>query len=747
MSAAPLDPSGAARSRAPSRRRRSASGAVPHDATSATVVIDEVLHDGGLCVVRGRTATAASLRIVAPRRVVGTAPQPGETWTFGGVVREHCDFGAQFDATTAAIGRPSGALVVQAIARGRAFPGIGAVRAQRLWDRYGVRVFDLLDAGVADPFAEELGADLAAVLVGGWRTLDQQAKAYRWMVVHGVEPTLARKIIDLYAELPVPEASLSDAAVKGRVVWHLEDDPYRLLAFAPWRAVDRAARRMGVAHDDPRRMVGAAEAVLAHRLTKRADTWMPADDLHEASARLLGLPLAIGRRAADLAVAAGAVVTHAGGYQGAGCAVMERFVAERCAAMREGRFAAAQTRLEWVPTPSSVAAVLDAYEREERRRTASFALNDAQRAAVWMAVTEPLSCLVGGPGVGKTTVLKAVHRVAEHHERRVVQAALSGRAAQRMEEATGRPASTIAALLVRIERGDELLADEPLVIVDEASMVDLASLYRLLRALEPGARLLLVGDPGQLAPVSFGLTFHVLAEDGATPRTTLKEVMRQTAASGIPRVCEAIRAGRAPALRAWDDGLRAGVSFVDCPPSRITERVVELLASLGGVRAAQVVGSTKSGPGTVGEINSRLHALASLGGTPAPGRFFLNEPVVATRNDYDIGVMNGELGTVLSATEDGGLVVRFDAGEKTMPAAYLDDLELAFAITCHKAQGSQFPRVIVPVTANRLLDRTLLLTAVSRAEEQVILVGDRAEFDAAVRRASGPSLRLVGLGR
>jgi exodeoxyribonuclease V alpha subunit len=150
-----------------------------------------------------------------------------------------------------------------------------------------------------------------------------------------------------------------------------------------------------------------------------------------------------------------------------------------------------------------------------------------------------------------------------------------------MKETTRREASTIAMLLVRVEKRDEQLTDEPLVIIDESSMVDLPSLYRLLRAMPPGARLLLVGDPGQLPPVGFGLTFHLLAVDAAVPRAVLTQPLRQTDASGIPRVCSAIREGRLPDLLAWNPDLRDGVAFIDATPCMIKETVLDVVAELG----------------------------------------------------------------------------------------------------------------------------------------------------------------------
>ena len=297
-----------------------------------------------------------------------------------------------------------------------------------------------------------------------------------------------------------------------------------------------------------------------------------------------------------------------------------------------------------------------------------------------------------------------------------------------------------------------MLDDEPLVIIDESSMADLATMYRLLRRFPPGVRLLLVGDPGQLPPIGFGLVLHVLAggvEPAAVPRTVLTVPRRQSHASGIPHVCETIRRGVVPVLGApdWDDA--EGASFVQASPEDVTDTIIDVLAHLGPRTQAQVVGSVKGRPGGVTDINRTLQRLHAPGrGPQLNGRFFAGDPVLVTRNDYDLGVMNGDLGVALENEEGGGLRCRFDDGGKVLSAAMLfEHVELAYAITCHKAQGSQFPIVIVPVTPSRLLDRTLLLTAISRAQLRVIVVGDSATFAAAITRPPNPELRRVGLGR
>lgn len=329
-------------------------------------------------------------------------------------------------------------------------------------------------------------------------------------------------------------------------------------------------------------------------------------------------------------------------------------------------------------------------------------------------MSHEFAVLTGGAGVGKTTVLKAIYALADELGVLVHQIALSGRAALRMSEATGRPAMTCAGWLLRLEAGDIALDDQPLIVVDESSMVDLPLLYRILRNLVPGCRLLMVGDPGQLPPVGFGLSFHILAEDPQVPRVHLTEVMRQAAETGIPQVSLDIRAGRVPSLQAFDPGHAIGVSFVDADQAEVVASTLEVLELLGGWGENQIVGSTKGtgnpdDGGTVA-MNAVLHqARAERGDEPLFSRFYAGEPVIYTVNDYDLGLMNGSLGVLVGmvAGDEGESfsVGRFGDQEIIIPSPKLEDLELAYAITTHKAQGSQFPTVIVPVFRNMIPHR------------------------------------------
>ena len=222
--------------------------------------------------------------------------------------------------------------------------------------------------------------------------------------------------------------------------------------------------------------------------------------------------------------------------------------------------------------------------------------------------------------------------------------------------------------------------------VDESSMLDLPTTYRLLRRLQPGCRLLLLGDPGQLPPIGFGLVFHAMVKEGAIPQVELTEIMRQADATGIPRVARDIREGRIPSLADYR-GLGSGVSFIDCAAEEIVDVVLDVVNDLGGVDACRIVGAVKDGPAGVKTINRSFHGLLTPG-KPCLHGYAVGEPVIWLRNNADIGLLNGSLGVVVRA--DGELVIEWDGeGEKVIDPARLEDMSLAYA--SYHSQSSRQP--------------------------------------------------------
>lgn len=711
-----------------------------------TVVITKVVHASSSgAVFQGYDMAGAAWRLVANPMAMPRPPVQGEVWEIDGRVRTHPVYGRQVAVERATLERPSGAMIINLL-KGPHFPDIGETAATALWDRWGEDLYRHLDEGNPAALLEALGGGWraqtqVAKLIEVWPTLQVEQAVYLWLDRHGIPPRLGCRIIECYDR---------DAISK------LEENPYRLIAFTGWVPVDAIARCLGMAADDPRRLVAGVEAALYQRYDRK-HTWTPGPTLRAHVAKLLG-DVALAEAAISRAAEDRATISIAGGWQALGPHIMEGVIAAQCVSMiGPDTMGAAQPVLYRRQLDGDLLRkVIRQFETRE-----GYALNREQKEAVHMAATTPLSVLTGGAGVGKTSVLKCVGDAAEAIGWSVHQMALSGRAALRIQEATGRTATTIASWLKRVREGGTRLDDEPLLLIDEGSMIDLPTMYQIVQAMGPGCKLLLVGDPAQLPPIGPGLTFHALAACEDVPQVRLTEVMRQSAATGIPAVAAAIRRGEVPALDTFTPAPTDGVSFIACTKEQIVETILDVMAALGGPGVAQVVGSIKGGgrreDAGIVAINSAFHTIAAAGRERRRlfDRFLPGEPILWTENDYSLGLMNGNLGYVLGAADAGladegaegtvpALLATFDGETKSIPVYDIERAEHAYAISCHKSQGSQFERVIVPVMRNRIMDRTLLYTAVTRAQKQVVLVGDRRAFEEAVAAAPSFSVRETG---
>ena len=696
---------------------------------SATVTISSV-HPGpsGGAIFSGRDPAGTLLRFVADRDRIWRAPVVGEVWSLEGESRSHPRYGDQVYVHRATPVEPAGRLIVNFLLRHPAFDGlgIGKAKAARLWAEFGPDLHVALSKGDAAKLSGVLPGDSAQKLVDAWRSVTEEASVVSFLDEHGFDLLLANKVRAVW-----PESTLAK----------LSDNPYRMLAFANWEKVDRAARSLGVTEHDPRRQVAAVEAFLYRRLDSK-HTLTPRAMLLDGVRRQMQTR---GLDGASVAVEqAGnehAIVVTGGGYQPLGAAVMEKVVAGRLREILGGVPGSERNPLS-TNLASITAEAIAGFEKNKGLK-----LNARQRQAVEMAAQQPLGVLTGGAGTGKTAVLQVIHRIAEQAGVSVFQMALSGRAAQRMREATARPASTIAAFLRTAERGAIEPDSEPLVIIDESSMLDLPLMYSIVRVMPVRARLLLVGDPYQLPPIGFGLVFHILAASQSIPRVELVEVHRQTQSSGIPQAAHQIRRGIVPPLPPFA-GVHAGVSFIEADSSNVIEHILRVRAKWAECGGVQILGVTKRGASGIRNINATLHAEASACKPKLDGwEFAEGDPIIYVANDYQKELWNGSLGRIEKIVGSNGrqsLLCSLDGVEHEIRAEEFHRIELAYAITVHKSQGSQFNRVIVPIFESRVLDRTLIYTALTRGIEQVVFIGDRNAFDAAVAAPPHSHERQVG---
>ena len=527
-------------------------------------------------------------------------------------------------------------------------------------------------------------------------------------------------------------------------------NPYRLVRDVRgigFRTADALAQRLGI---DPAATV-RLRAGVSYALTTALDEGhcgLPVAELVPRTAKLLEVEPGLVHAALEAELAEGAVVADAvGGTPCVFLAGLHR--AEQVIARRLRALAAAP--LPWAPIDPE-----RAIPWVEGRT--GLALAESQRMAVRLALASKVLVLTGGPGVGKTTVVNAILRVLRARRARVLLAAPTGRAAKRLSEATGLEAKTVHRLLEAdpgsggFRRGADHPLEADLVVVDEASMLDVPLARALLLAVPDSAALLVVGDIDQLPSVGPGQVLADVIGSGAVPVARLTEVFRQAAESRIVTNAHRINQGLLPEPAPCGEESDYHFLSVD-DPERAAARVVELVASriprrfgLDPAREVQVLCPMARGAVGARALNLALQAallppdgpgprVERFGWTYAPGL-----KVMQTENDYEREVHNGDMGFVTRIdAEEGEATVNFDGRAVTYGLNELDALTPAYAVTVHKAQGSEYPAVVIPVLMQHypMLQRSLIYTALTRGKRLVVFVGQRRALALAVRQAAG----------
>ncbi|MBE7004619.1 MAG: ATP-dependent RecD-like DNA helicase [Ruminococcaceae bacterium] len=723
--------------------------------TIASVIFQN--EENGYAVVRVVTDEGELITLV------GCIPcaAPGEGLAAVGSYVIHPQHGEQFSAESVERRMPSTEANILDYLSSGAVRGVGAATAQKLVERFGADTLDVIEnapdelrrvKGITDKRAREI------------------SESFR-------EQMGLRRLLEFLTrfELPVALSVPLYRRFGAEATEALRRDPY-LLVDEPYgvefSAADEIALSLGFSGSAFCRTEAALLYELSHNESSGGHVFLPRDKLLAATAQLLEMPPDAVEKSLDDLIESGRVtqdgVAQLTGCYLSRCAEAERYVARRLRAMLADK----PDRLK------GAARAIDEIGREQGIEYAPL-----QRRAVELAAEEELLILTGGPGTGKTTSVRAILALFERMGLDVLLAAPTGRAAKRMAEVCGRDAQTIHRMLgmswdehtgqVKFSKNekDPLKADA--VIVDETSMVDLALMRAFLAALRPGCRLVLVGDPDQLPSVGAGNVFSDLIRSGRIAVVALTEVFRQAQKSAIIRNAHAVNEGHAPELA---NSAESDFFFL---PRRDPERLVDTVVELCGTRLPekmgipvselQVLTPTRKGPVGTAALNRALQTALN----PAqPGKrerafgeliFREGDRVMQTRNDYDVlweradgsggmGVFNGDVGRILEIDPGGELLtVAFDDRVATYTADMLAELDMAYAMTVHKAQGSEYRGVVfvsAPCAAS-LEVRSVLYTALTRARELLVVVGDdstlrrMAENDRRQRRYSGLRWRLV----
>lgn len=685
----------------------------------------------GFCVLK---VHARGKRDLVP--VVGHAPAiaAGEWLTASGrwvTDREH---GLQFRADTLQVTPPTGIEGIERYLASGQMRGIGPMMAKRIVAAFGEAVFEIIEAEPARlTEVEGIGRKRAARIVKGWAEQKAVREIMIFLHAHGVGTARATRIFRTYG---------------GDSLKVMAEDPYRLardIRGIGFRTADAIALRLGLAREAPQRLAAGVSYALQTAMDE-GHCGLPVERLVGLAADLLDVAPDLVRVAAALALRENREVV-ADTLRGEPCLFLKGLHgAERAIAMRLAERAAGAP-----PWPQIDLAMARPWVEAKTAKT----LSASQAEAIGLVLRSKLCVLTGGPGVGKTSTLDAILRILTAKGVRVLLAAPTGRAAKRMAEQTGLEARTLHRLLEidprngGFQRAEDNPLDCDLLVIDETSMVDVPLMNAVLKAVPDHAGLILVGDVDQLPSVGPGQILADVIASGRVPVARLTEIFRQAAESRIVVNAHSINTGRMPVtapkgeasdfyLVEIEDADQGVETLVELVTRRIPQRF-----GLDPARDIQVL--TPMIRGSLGSRNLN-HALQRVLNPAPPAqverfgwRFAPGDRVMETRNDYDRDVFNGDLGTVSAIdSEEEALVVDFDGRPVIYPFGELDTLVPAFATTIHKAQGSEYPAVMIPVVTQHrtMLARNLLYTGVTRGRRLVVLLGQRRAIGMAIREAA-----------
>jgi exodeoxyribonuclease V alpha subunit len=684
--------------------------------------------------------------------------QVGEFLRLRGRWSSHPKYGRQFEVHSYTTMLPATAAGIQRYLGSGLIKGIGPVMAERMVAHFGVDIMHVIDDAPGRLIeVDGLGPKRTAMIAAAWAEQKAIKEVMIFLQGVGVSTSLAVRIYKKYG----------DASVSV-----VRSEPYRLAADVwgiGFKTADTIAASVGIARDSPERI----KAGLAYTLSEAADDghcYLPEPNLVADAAKILEVPAdlitpcldelaaAEGVVREEVPVVAGPVSASTVSASPVSASTVPRvpavylppfYQAERALAHALLRLHA--SRRDRLPGFASVD--WDKALGWLRGRTGA-SLAPEQQDAVRLALTSRVAVLTGGPGCGKSFTVRSVVELARAKGAKVVLAAPTGRAAKRLAELTGHEAATIHRLLQLRPGGEPSFdasspLDADLVVVDETSMVDVILANKLVKAVAPGAHLLLVGDVDQLPSVGAGEVLRDLLAAGSLPVVRLTKIFRQAQQSGIVVNAHRINAGLSPALDGFGDFFWFGCEDGEQTAGLVVDIVARRIPAKFGLdprRDVQVLCPMHRGAAGAGNLNLLLQEALTPFADGQPerrygGRIFrVGDKVTQLRNNYDkgaAGIFNGTVGVVTAmSAEDHTLTVRTDEDESVdYGFDELDELAHAYAVTIHRSQGSEYPAVVIPLTTASwmMLQRNLLYTGVTRAKKLVVLAGSRRALAAAVR--------------
>lgn len=705
-----------------------ASSASPRKNSVLRGLVDRVVfhnEDNGYCILK-----------VAPEgqrdtiSLIGRAPRvvAGEEFEARGAWEANRDFGPQFKADEIKLRRPDSLSGIERYLGSGLIEGIGPAYAKRIVEKFGPKVFDIIEnesKKLED--VEGVGKKRRMEIRESWMKQKAIHGIMLFLHQHGISSSRALRIYKTYGE-------------EAQAV--LKQNPYRLaqdIRGIGFKTADDIAYQLGVAADAPERI----RAGILHVLETAAGNGhccFPEAQVVTKALELLGAADALVAPQIEALIEASQVERH-----GEFLYLPYLRAAEQSIAQSAKSLAALPAAYPAMEEDAALAWVMKKTGKE---------LAESQQRAVREALRHRMLIITGGPGVGKTTILKSILLILQSKGVKLVLAAPTGRAAKRLAESTGLEAKTLHRLLEYQgeggwgrHRGKPLAGD--LFVVDEASMIDAPLMAQFLSALPEGAHLLVVGDADQLPSVGPGMVLHDLIASGHVPCVKLTEIFRQAASSRIITSAHAINRGQVPDLK---PSSKSDFFFLEATqPEEIRDLIVQLAHTrlpgrYGFDPMADIQVLTPMNRNLLG-TQSLNHVLQLALNPPNEVKFEIErfsttfrvgDKVIQTHNNYDKEVFNGDIGHIVAIDADPVKIhVRYDGSRLVVyEPGELDELQLAYALSIHKSQGSEFPCVIIPVSTQHyvLLERSLIYTAVTRAKKLCVLVGDPRALSLAVSK-------------
>jgi exodeoxyribonuclease V alpha subunit len=678
--------------------------------------------------------------------VVGNLPEltPGEHLRIQGVWHNHPKHGKQFMAEVCEQVLPSTVAGMESYLGSGMVKGIGPKLAERIVGHFREATFEVIE-NEPERLLEVpgIGQDRTGKIMVAWQEQKQVKEIMLFLHSHGVSTNLAVKIYKTYGDTAL--------AIVQENPYQLERDIFGV----GFKTADRIAQALGLALEHPSR-IEAGIVFALNEMVNDGHVYAPREMLIQRATELLGVSadlipagldrLANGERIRPEMIPNPKSKNKTEGQSIAVIYLTPLYFGEKGVAERVKALAGSSTSF-----------------KDGNHPFPGVGLSEEQRSAIQMALAHPVSILTGGPGTGKTTCLKALITTLDAQGKSYALASPTGRAAKRLSEATGSPASTIHRLLEfspvdGFKRDDTNPLEVDFLVVDEASMLDLLLTNHLLKAVRPGAHVLFVGDVDQLPSVGAGDVLRDLIRSEVAPVARLTTIFRQAAGSQIITNAHRINRGQSPVfakdggdfyLFPADDAGAAADWVIDV----VTERIPQKF-NFDALSDIQVLSPIYRGPAGVTILNERLQEKLNPAAKDKPERrlygtlFRIGDKVMQTRNNYDKDVYNGDIGFIRNINIiEQTLNVDFDGRLAQYEWSEADELTLAYAVSVHKAQGSEFPVVVMPVVTQHymMLQRNLIYTAVTRAQNLCVLTGSRRAIGIAVHN-NKVAQRFTALG-